>query len=1745
MTLTVNQLRGRIRSRQRVRGVGVALLLLAVATLAIAWVYELTYRPRLTPIFVAVVTDYAWPVDPNPWAREDLELLSTLHKGTLNVHDMSSEWRSRDLAIRRLDSELASFVAEREVPETVVFYFSQHGLVDGEGVPYLLPNDASPIEPRGWIPLSEVADKICSKLPARVKKLVILDCNRTAMNWRIGQLHNTFADRIASVIDPKRHPGLVILNSTSPNQVGWSSPSLTGSLFGRLVTESLATSDRQRDRIADRVSLRGLVDEVNREMANWTAKHALPPQIAMLIPADTPSFPITWSLSRDVVKDLFRRRTLGSNVLIPSTELDSLWRQVTDLKLEDQLGIIPEKVNEIEHRLLSLERFVNAGSAYAVVADQLRKSVDADLKELAGLTEGAQTRGSPVAIRGRVDRETVAGRNAMAVSSVVASSLELSATLGSVSADTMDKLERQGQDLVGGVTSDKVAAMIKSLDEVAVDRAATKPSDTEVARLATNRSFETAQLLRLMTRYQSVDRWTRRDMISWALRLREWNDRLAVMKSDDGRQDIRATDWVKAELRRCDQQRALLEDLVLAGEEASKGLIDEASKAARESTQVTQARVRTVIDALRTSDLAAQRLPYIANALAELAPPEPVRPDEPASASTTPSSSASTTPSSSASTTPSSSASGSPNNRGNRDASDASSPPSPSDRSIASRPDATPAQPIFFTLVLPGIRDLLTLSQQLDVLGPGDAPPADGSLPFTETATRLATTLTTLEKLLAARIAELLRGPDSGAAMLSMRLVMDLPWLDWEERRDLRTKHNNILKTLTLGDNTSADTTGRESLAAAARRTIVRTFSSPGDPSASPSQLPEGGAASQGPAGGPTAEDRRYLTTLEELLSWPVHPMVLLSRSGLSADDAAGDGNVDQGLRSIESGLSRVEKLGATVRQSLAYWTGDARSNPWDDPAFDIKSWRTAARWQRRMLPFVAPHISNTPTDVAWRDAVQRLLLCHAQRSLESFIGSPIAGADRSSAPLFFDLACDQSISLIELFGAPSEELRAVLGDLRGRQAARRLAARSGVVTDTKLLPLMPAGTAAFEVIVSPSRPANTPPIPDMFPGGKPSVWVTNEQNQLATGVTLLDFPLDKRAELKLTTATDSPRLMAMTMFRGHEFPHRFTVNRLGGTIVDYQPYAYGPSSITLIGQRRKRVSIMFVLDCSQSMDQPLKDESGSSSGPSKLDVAKSTLVTMLDDLSRQEGARVGVILLGHRIAWTRSDPPQLSKSPGNVNPVPADLSPSQDVETILPLGRFDAGAVLKRLDTVRAWGQTPLNLALVEAMKAFRKDDPDTEKNIIVISDGRDYQFTPSRSDIPQPPKTTQSDVVRAASGAKIPIFVVGFGLPADERDQAEAEYRQLAQLTGGETVSVNDSQSLLREIREQLASGSFTVDEPILASPTGETKSVNASLNGTIAVDPRTLADKPVTLVFESASEPIRLVGGEAIKVQLSPNGQNFLPVPFTWQLPQTYPMVSGTMDRNQGETTTDYLLRAHRPELRGDSVTFPVSVQSSILPVTARPSDAWLVVTPLVNGVTRPGGRYWFYDANYEPNQPVPLLKWEARAWPKEARSARLEFWCRFDPTPSLQEFTLRDILDHPERYVDMKLADFPSIALQFTISDRREDNADYVLNVIQRHEDASPDLGQLRIEFRHAKDYRPLRVTHQFDAANRIVSHTYRFAAADAAALERSPQSRFAITTRSQSQSGAIRPASGPPIDVEIYTASDLISTDTPR
>ncbi len=1666
MTITVNQVRSRSRSRRRLRAVAVGLLFFVVLGLIAAWTLLLAHRPRLTPMFAAVITEYEWPVDPNAWASEDLERFQTLAHEALEIVDLSVDWRSRDLALRRLDAELTTFVAERSLPETVVFYFSLHGVVDSEGRPHLLPADASPIDSATWLPVSEVLDLICQKLPPHVNKLVLLDSNRSAANWRIGQLHNTFADRLDAVLDRARHPGVVIINSASPNQVGWSAPALTGSLFGFLVARALGTAEREDMPKESQIKLHALVAELNREMKRWSQTHQIPEQQVLVVPADADDFAISWSLPAEVVDRLFQRLTLDSLPLISTKDRDLLWREASELPRQALLSVVPEKLNEVEHRLLHLEKLAVAGQGYIRQAKLQQVATQKCLQDLSAALAESGTRISPVAIRGKLIRDAAGARGATAVANSPAPSLELSGMLGSVSADSVESVRRQWQELLTGVTPERLRAMVEKLDATSGSRAGQSGSDPTgsdptgsglIAANASSLSFEDAQVLRLMTRYRTLERWSRLDPIVELLGLRADSDRLSVMRAKAGGQEPRALPWAVPALANADDQRLLIEDLLLAGPTAAATEFEPQLAATRIAYQAAERRLEDVLRAISTCDNAIQKLPYFANGLAELMP----------------------------------------------------------------RQDAETGQvdsDLFVTHVLPASRDAITLSRQLDAARPAELTGTEAVLPFLETADRLAGLMSYLDQRLDELLKQHIQDPETnGETLLELRAALELPWIPWQSRRDLRQIHDNIARSIVI-------------------ETAV--------------QGTAGEAASDPINWSPTQEApaARALTTLDRILSWPVHPAVLFSSpeppEGTSSDTLQTSSTVG----ALESGPTRVERIGGQVRESLAHWSGDAKSNPWDDPSIGIRDWQAAARWQRRTLPFVAARSTTSPLETVWRESLQRLLVWHANRKLDAFVGTPnerLAVAPRNT---FFDQACDQCLGLVSSLGTESSDIQRDVASTRKRQAMRRLAARTGLVTDTKRLPIPPTGdTAAFEVTVTPTLPAPPASAPSdaPFPAGRPSVWVQNERQDLATEVSLLQLPFNQPQELSLNKLSDvpadSPRMLAKTMFRGHEFIHPFIVNRLSGPLVDYVPHDYGPSTISLLGQRRKRVSIMFVLDCSQSMDQPLTGESRVDVGPSKLDLAKSALVTMLDELSRQDGARVGVILLGHRIAWTRSEPPKLSQAPGATASLPQDLMPSQDVETILPLGRFDAGSVLQRLDSVKPWGQTPLNLALVEAMRAFRADDPDTEKNIIVISDGRDYQFTPNRSDIRQPPRTTQADVVRVANEMQVPVFLIGFGLPTEERDAAEREFNQLATITQGGTVTVNDSSDLLREIRARVAAGTFSVDKPPAANQAADgTRTVNASLNGTVTIDPRGLGGNPVQLVFESATAAIPLAGGEALRIQLSADGQNFLPVPFDWQFPQSFGLVSGTQERQ-----SPYELRVHRPEVKAGSVSFPVSVQSAIEPVTRRPSDAWLVVTPLIQGVEKADHRYWFYDANFEPGQPVPLLKWRANDWPQEARSARLQFWCRFDPTPPLQEFSLQDVLQQPAKYADLRLADFPSIGLQVSVSQRTSDAGDYVLNVIQRHDDSSPDLGQLRVEFRCGQPYQPIRVTHQFDSVNAMVSHTFIFKSADAVALERSDQSRFVLTARSASQAAALHPAGGRPIDVDIFAAADLITVGGAR
>jgi|GEM_PF-2071531 len=1673
MSITINDVRQRLRARRRIRAIAVGLLLVATLGLTALWIEQLVFRPRLTPVLMATVTDYAWPVDPNPWASEDAARLRLLHRQSLQVLDLSPDWRSSELALKRLDADLAALAASRSLADTVVFYFSMHSAVDSEGKPYLLPAEASPLDSATWLPVSAVLDRISAALPSRVHKLVLLDSNRTRTNWRIGQLHSTFAQRLSEAVDPQRHPNLVVVNSTAPDQSAWSSPALGGSAFGYFVSRGLAgaadavaaTSDADAavDEVSaalagggngdGRVSVTELVAYLNGQLAAWCSAHNLPIQRVQRTPASSGDFAVTWSLPSRATERLEQAPAVSSVRSVSPTDLDTLWRRLGELPRQHLLAVAPEAINDLEHRLLWLEKLSGGGSAYQQQAVRERTSVDRRLTEIERQIAASEMRRSPVALRRALLRQPAASLGAPPPS------LRLAVTLGTISADRLETAERQWSELVAGADPQRLQATISQLQTIA-------------ATGENGGSIDDVQFLRLLQRYQTLDRWSRRDALTKVLELRATADRLAVMGLPAGRQDIRSTPWVAPLLVQADQERLVAEDLLLAGQAAASAQIDAQLAAASTGYAAASDRLTQIAAAIALRDDAAQRLPALAEAWAAVPPQIAV---------------------------------------------DAASDDSS---------DAGAAADRIATLVLPALLDCITLGQQLD------RPPAAADetiVPFLTTADQLRQTLGQIDADLERWLVTL--SDDTGErSWLQLRAALSLPFLPWQQRRDLRLLHDRIAQSqVAQYQQAAATNTGSDAF----------TWDQRADDRPAPLAWP----------------------TFDRPLSWPVHPAVLIS----GAEQAGTDQRSAAGLVPAESGVARIEQLGYIVRNSLSHWADGAAMDRWNDSAAADDT-AAAARWQRRALPLVAARPQHAPLQSRWREDLQRLLVWHADRQLTAFLGSPGANGTGLQRPPFFDSACSRCLDWVDELGPQSAALQREVGQIRRRQIARRLAARSGLATSADTSPLpQDAEELAIAVTVTPQDGAQLPA--GGFPSGLPSVWVQTAQRRIVTQAAIVPLPLPAPQTYNLpprsgaaglerdalesvspssddgeASAIDTPRLTALTTFRGNEYDQAFVVNRLKGTTISYRPHRYGASTVTLLGQQKKRASVMFVLDCSQSMSEPLASETASDSARSKLDVAKGALVQMLDELSQQDGTRVGVIFFGHRIAWTRSAPPRLSRSPGAGVELPEGLMPSRDVETLLPLGRFDTGGVLRRLDAVQAWGQTPLNQAIVEATAAFASDDPDTEKSIIVITDGRDYQFTPSRSDIRQPPRTTHNDALRAGQQAGVPIYLLGFGLEPAERALAEADFQQLAAATGGAATTVDDAGELMRQLRERLSLGSYTIQgtrEVVQRSP-GQPPSITAVLNGSVTVDPHAFAGETFELNFGAASQSFPLAGGEALKIRLSADGNRFLPIPFDWQFPQTIELVSGASQQR-----SPYVLRAHRPQRQGQRAIFPISLQSTRDAVTPRPAESWLAVTPIVDGVEDREHRYWFYDVNYEPNQPVPLLQWEANHWPTGASSARLEFWCKFERSVPFTEYPLHEVVARPEAFVGLAVPEFPDIKLQISAGKPAQGGDDYVINIIELHAAAVPDIAQIRVEFRTAKAFHPKRVTRQFDPANGVVSHTYTYAAADAAGIERSDQSRIVLTSRTALAAGSLHPPGGQPIEVDLYRGGDVITLSPPQ
>ncbi len=229
--------------------------------------------------------------------------------------------------------------------------------------------------------------------------------------------------------------------------------------------------------------------------------------------------------------------------------------------------------------------------------------------------------------------------------------------------------------------------------------------------------------------------------------------------------------------------------------------------------------------------------------------------------------------------------------------------------------------------------------------------------------------------------------------------------------------------------------------------------------------------------------------------------------------------------------------------------------------------------------------------------------------------------------------------------------------------------------------------------------------------------------------------------------------------------------------------------------------SVAIVVDCSRSMGEPVVNDKGIAEGETRMDLALDVVQSTLSSLAEEGKYRVAIWLFGHRLAWeTGSSEPGLQEQTAYLEQtlgfnVLSDLLPGDDVELMRPLTRLDRRdlpGIDMKLNSVQAWGEDPLYLALVKALDTFERNST-SQRSIIVVTDGGNHQGYCKF-------KTEHDRVLDTLEQKAIPIhFLVVPG--SNLSRQGETELRLIADNGGGSFRKAIDGNDLVACLDDAIA--------------------------------------------------------------------------------------------------------------------------------------------------------------------------------------------------------------------------------------------------------------------------------------------------------------------------------------------------------
>jgi hypothetical protein len=541
----------------------------------------------------------------------------------------------------------------------------------------------------------------------------------------------------------------------------------------------------------------------------------------------------------------------------------------------------------------------------------------------------------------------------------------------------------------------------------------------------------------------------------------------------------------------------------------------------------------------------------------------------------------------------------------------------------------------------------------------------------------------------------------------------------------------------------------------------------------------------------------------------------------------------------------------------------------------------------------------------------------------------------------------------------------------------------------------------------------------------------------------------------------------AIASFRGHRLVTAAPL-AMGSAIrvIEWQRAAPQSPRVIVRGEIPRNRAVAIVFDCSGSMGERLPD------GRTRLEAGREALYEVLETIARDGGWSVSLWLYGHRTRWTRNDRGEFEATLTDAGKVAEKqvlaaggtfrLVPGDDVEQVMqlqPLVPIQVAHIRSIVDAVEPGGETPLYLAIREAIQADFGGGNPGPSHVLVVTDGANDQ---SGGQI-----TTSSDVQRTLSllnfrrkqQDEVRIDVIGFDLQPGvyDRQIRLQDLQSVAADSRGRFFDATDAQGLTAALRTSLEVQRWRVRAG------GDQEPAEAQLNQTVVLPTPifgSVQTYDVALESPGGGQPRRVsvAGGETIELFVTGQGRGL-----------EFRRYDGGTEQGLRDAAVDlpdpvspdrrWFLGAHLAHRSGAAVRFPLSVQNGTADgFSPRPVEMWVDLQPM--GPAGPVGLpYVFTDLSFQPGRPVPVVDLVARDWPAAATTAEIRGWLRFEEAVAEVSVPVASLAPGVER--TLELSSFPESKVTARVAPLTS-ASELVLTVIEEHpRDLADKLPTLKV------------------------------------------------------------------------------------